>query len=465
MKKSTKILLILFITTLIPLIFLSKSIFMGVVPVDNKLTFNFDTKAIIGLCFLGVNILLGGILFFKFLSILTLDKVLFFTSAPLVLSYGILLFFLAYLNSSENNFAKAIKSLLNISGNNTYNLILWIVILSMTFVLLLFLNYIIICRPVTKVERIVTRLGDGMVREGRLYIGGGKQFSNIEHSLNKINNNYRESEGEFGGENPIVKKGLNKQFLRLFGRSGITELERGNEIKKRVALMGVKLVKSSNKNEETLEENFNIVNSYFNLISPIIRKHGGYIDKYVGDGIVAVFSRNENSIECAHAICKAIDIKNKQHHSLPDILIRISLVYDSVIFGMTNVNDRKMPSIISNTNVLYKLDELCRFMSIKVIFAKSLIDELPLNFRFKYRYVGSVFIDNKNVFLFEDLEVYTKEIKERLFKTKSYFEKAVMQYEKEEYQRALVLFEEALKEFSNDRASYVYYNKAKEKLE
>ena len=39
----------------------------------------------------------------------------------------------------------------------------------------------------------------------------------------------------------------------------------------------------------SLEENFNFINAILNLISPLIRRYNGFVDKYLGDGIMAVF--------------------------------------------------------------------------------------------------------------------------------------------------------------------------------
>lgn len=464
MKKSTKILFILFVVTLIPSLFLGKFIIAGIVPVDNKITFNIDTKAIIGLCLTGVNMIVGTLLFFKFLSSLPLDKVLFFTSIPLVLIYGLLLFFLGYINSLNNDLANAIKSLLNITQNNTYNLILWVIILTLVFVFMLFLNYTLICRPVSKMERVVSRLGDGMVRNGRFNIGGGKQFNKIEHSLNKINNYYKESEGDFSSFYPSGHKKFPKQFYRILGRDGIREIDNGHEVNRKVVLMGIKLTNSTSS-DALSGENFDTINSYFNLMSPTIKKYGGYIDKYMRNKIVAVFAKSVDAIECEHALCRIIDAKNKQQHMYSFVNLRISLVFENVRFSMAELNSKNLPTIISNIDILDKFDELARFMSIRVIFPKSCIDELPLNYRFKYRYVGCVSVSGKEVLLFEDLTVYTKQTREKLFKTKNLFENGILEYENENYKKAGMIFENCLKEFANDNACYVYYNKAKEKAQ
>ena len=462
MKKSTKILLILFIITLIPVLIFSKSIILGIFPVDNKIVFKFDTKAIIGLCFAGINIIIGSILFFKFLNILSLDKVLFFTSAPLVIVYGLLLFFLAYLNSINNDFSKAIKSFLNITPNNTYNLILWVVIISVIFISLLFFNYLLVCRPVSKVERVVSRLGDGIVRNGRFNIGGGKQFNNIEHGLNKINNNYLDEEGSIGQNYQLSAKRLPKQFYRVVGRSGVVELERGKQLRKRVAI--IKISVESNDGAGAFDKDFDVLNSQLNIIAPLVKKYGGYIERYLESGLIVVFGKIENAIECEQMIFKVLE-KKSRHLQNWGVLIRVALDCEVVIFALSNESGKKTPRILSDLSFLDKLGELAKFISVKAIFTKNIIDELPLNYRFKYRYVGNISKKDKDIYLFEDLESYSKDVKEKLFRTKGCFEKGIIEYEKGEYHKASVLFEEALREYSADRASYVYYSKSKDKAE
>lgn len=466
MKKSTKILLIIFIIFFIPSLVMGRYIIMGIKPIDNKLVLDFDVKGIIAIVLSVISSIFGTILYFRFLSSLTVDKVLFFTSVPLLMVYGLILFLLAQLNSLNNDLANSVKNILNITKENTYNSILWAVLVTIIFILLLFFNYFLICKPITKVEKIISRLGDGKVREEKLNIGGGKQFSNIEHGLNKINNNYRQKDNSLKKVSLETKKFVPKQFFKFLGKSNITELELGNQVKKRAITMSVKLLQSKEQNL-SLEENFNILNSYLHLIAPLVRKFGGFIDKYLGDGIIAVFGKSEDGVNCAHAISRAIRIKNRQNKSLPNIIERIGIMSGEVIFGIIGEEERKIPTIVSDvTTSLDKIDRISKFMSINVVFTKSVMDDLPLNYRLNYRYIGSINIEeNKDILIFEDLDVYPRDIVEKLLKTKGVFERGVLAYEKEEYEKAIKGFEDCLKYFSSDRASYIYYNKTKEKIE
>ena len=39
----------------------------------------------------------------------------------------------------------------------------------------------------------------------------------------------------------------------------------------------------------TPEQNFNFINNYLSRVSPVIRAHNGFIDKYIGDAVMALF--------------------------------------------------------------------------------------------------------------------------------------------------------------------------------
>ena len=164
MKKSTKILLALFVLVTIPSLVLGGSILSGIKATDNGFVFDFDTKGIIALALTAISIVLGSILYARFLSTLKLEKLLFFSSIPLIVIYGAIIFLIADLSNIENDFAKSVQTLLNLSTYNAYNTILWAILVTLIFIGILSLNFFIICRPMNRVEKVVSRLGDGKVK-------------------------------------------------------------------------------------------------------------------------------------------------------------------------------------------------------------------------------------------------------------------------------------------------------------
>ncbi|MBQ8908849.1 MAG: hypothetical protein IJY90_00955 [Clostridia bacterium] len=465
MKKSTKILLIIYIIFLIPSLIFGKYLFSALKPTDAGFSYDFNVNSIIALVLNAIATILGTILYFRFINSLAVDKAIFFSSLPLIIVYGVAIFLLAQLPSYKGEVAQSAVSLLNVSAENNYNTILWAILITLIFMLMLFFNFFVLCKPVGRVEKIVDRLGDGKVKEEKIKVGGGKQFHSIEHGLNKINNNYREKDKTLKAFKIESEKYIPKQFFRFLGKNNISQLELGHQVKKQATTMLIKLIGISNGTHMSLEENFQFVNSYVNVVSPLIRKFGGFIDKYLGEGILAVFSSSQDALDCIHAVSRAIFIKNRQAKSLPNVELRASISSGEVSFGVIGDDQRKIPTIVSETaSNLERIDDIAKLIGARVLFSKTVLDSLPLHYKFAYRNVGYISIEQNQIIIFEDLDVYHKDQARSLIKSRSILEKGVMLYSNGDYENALTYFEEALKINSSDKCAYVYFNKCKDKL-
>ena len=457
MKKSTKILLVLFVLVTIPALVLGSSIFAGIQATENGFVFNFDTKGIIAIILSVASVLLGTILYLRFLMSLSLERVLFFSSVPLIVIYGATMFLIAEMSNLNNNLALSVRSVLNLSQENLYNTVLWAILVTLLFIVLLSVNYFFICKPVNKVEKIVSRLGDGKVKENNLQVGGSKQFKNIEHSLNKINNNYKEKDNSLKKAS-LSQKDISRQCVRFFGKSNIEELERGALVSKKATLMVIKL----ESKEKTLESDYKLLDSYLNEIVPVIKRFGGFIIKYLGEGIEIVFQTAEDALDCSLAVSRLVRIKNKS--AINKFKEKISIYSCKPSFKLNE--EKKELDIVSNEQeVLAKMDKIIAFLQVKIIFTKSCLDDLPLRYKFAYRYLGNInFYNGKDILLFEKIDVYPKEVLSKLVKNKGLFERGVICYDNGEYQKALNYFQEYIKNYPEDNAGYIYFNNAKDRV-
>lgn len=459
MKKLTKILLVIFVLATICAIILGRDVFNNIIISNNSITFNPTAKSISGLVLLILSILLGTYLYWKFVLALSFEKMVFFASVPIVLIYGILLFLLAYLSNLDNQYADFIKSLLNINTGSDYNTILWAILISIVFLIILYFNYLILCKPVNKLQHVVLRLGDGNIKDNNVVIGGGRQFKTIEHSLNKINNNYK-TKDRYGKTLALEEKNiLPKQLYKFLGRDGIDIIEREGQVKKRGTIAIIKL--SYDSKMKGLQEQYDLMNAYMNQISPLIKKAGGFIDKFLGDALVAVFARADSALDCCKNILRIVGEKNK--HGRKNIYPGIALHDKDMTFAFVG-EKHSVPTIVSSLEEVNKISEIGRFMKSKLIFSKSILDNLPLHYNIEYRYLGSFTSSDKKIMIFEDISIYPKPVFVNLRKNKNLFEKGVFLYNNKEFEKAVVYFEDALRSFPQDGASYIYFNKAKEKL-
>ena len=464
MKKSTKVLLVFYLISIVPSIIFGRYVFVAFNVKENVFSYDFNLFSILGLVFAALSMVIGTILFIKFINSRAVDKAIFFTTLPSFALYGVIMFCIAQLAYYQNDMSAAVRNVLNISAENNYNTILWAVLVSILFIMILFLNFLLLCRPINRVEKIVSRLGDGRIKEEKIRVGGVKQFENIEHGLNKINNNYKSKDNSLQSMKLEAEKYIPKQFFRFLGKNNIAQLESGQQVSKRATVALVKLCRSKSS-MMTLEENFQYINSYVNLLSPLVRKFGGFIDRYLGEGVLVVFPHCQEALDCLHAMSRAVEIKNRQNKSLPNITLRASLDEGEVVFGVLGEEGRKIPTILSGaSDFLDKFDQIASLIGAKIVFSKMVLDKLPLQYKFVYRFVGSLSQDKQKCLLFEDLEVHPKDQVKLLSKTKGIFERGVLLHEQGQYEKSAFYMEEVLKINSDDRCAYIYFNKSREKV-
>lgn len=469
MRTSTKILIFIALLLAVPNVFLARYLFVAITPTPNGFVFNFTTLAWVALAFQALFGIVSGWLFLRFLRTQRLSNVIFFSTFPLTLAYGAFVVYISSVSTMQGTVSQAVRATMNLStenGTNPNNL-LWIVLASIVYLIALFVIVLFACRPLSKVQKITQTLGDGRMKYDDFKVGGGKQFKEIENSLNKINFNYKEKENKIKQIDLEAQKFIPKQFFKFLGKSSIKQLELGNQIKKSATTLFCDLKSATNISRSlSLEENFNYINSYLKIVAPLVRRFDGFIDKYMGDGVLAVFSRPQEAIECAHAILRAVEVKNKNQKELPAIDARLAVHSGEVIFGIVGDEERKSPTIISDVvNLASKMEEINMYIGTKLLISKTSLNELPENFEFDYRYTGALSLDDGTQLpLFESLQVYPKTKKIKLKKLKNKFENGVRAYNLKDYATAKQCFEEVLHYVADDKPSYVYFNKTTEKM-
>ncbi|MBR4406934.1 MAG: hypothetical protein IKT27_01320 [Clostridia bacterium] len=464
MKTSTKIWSIIFIISTVFAILLAQEVFKGFIW-GQTLTFDFSVWGWVGVVMNVISNVALGVLFFKFLKTQPFNRVLYFSTLPLTLTFFAVSYGLLTINNYDNAPVTYVRQVLNVSQNNINNY-LWLGVAGLIYLLALFLTFHFTCKPLKKVEKAVYRLGNGYVAND-IEIGGSRTFKEIEHSLNKINSNFKEKDNIIQKTNTEYEKFVPKQFLKFLGKNSILELELGNQVKKEVTTMYVDIHNSTNISTTlSLEENFNYINGYLNIVSPIIRKHGGFVDKYLGDGILAVFIKPQNALECSKAIYKIIESQNANTKMQPNLDVYISINTGEVVFGIVGEEERKSPTIISDTvNLVSKMEEFNKYFGSKIIFSKRTLNSLKIDYPLSYRYVGSLTLGDKEYLsLFESLECYSKKKREKLEDTKTMFEQAVRYFNLNKCHQAKDLFEKILKLVRDDKVAYMYFNKCEQSV-
>ncbi len=110
-----------------------------------------------------------------------------------------------------------------------------------------------------------------------------------------------------------------------------------------------------------------LISDYQHVVVPVVRAHGGNIDKFMGDGILASFGAVRASstyaadaLRCTEAILAAARAwaDARKANGLPALGIGIGVAHGSVVFGIIGVEDRLEYTVIGETvNLAAKLEK------------------------------------------------------------------------------------------------------------
>lgn len=134
----------------------------------------------------------------------------------------------------------------------------------------------------------------------------------------------------------------------------------------------------------TATELIGLLGEYQKLLIPIIRKHGGNIDKFMGDGILASFGAVSPSDTYAADVLRAVDdiqiasdawTKERQSKGLVPVGIGAGIAVGDVVFGVIGHEDRLEYTVISETvNLAAKLEKHNKTENAKALTTKAALD-------------------------------------------------------------------------------------------
>jgi adenylate cyclase len=109
---------------------------------------------------------------------------------------------------------------------------------------------------------------------------------------------------------------------------------------------------------ENPEKVVRLLNRYFTAMSEIIFEFGGTLDKYIGDGLMAIFGAptatsddSKNALQCAVAMQKRLLILNKElkEEGLPEVDVGIGLHTGEATIGYIGSEKRSEYTAIGDT--------------------------------------------------------------------------------------------------------------------
>ena len=212
------------------------------------------------------------------------------------------------------------------------------------------------------------------------------------------------------------------------------------------------------------EENMESMKSFLSNVIPLIREGDGFADKYISDGLMALFPGSpDKALKTAVKLQGAVKDFNRQRHreGHPRLSLGIGLHSGGLLVGSLGSPEKAETSIISDTvNIARSMEKLSTEYGASIIISGNLYESLEKPDDFETRKLGTTVIKGKRspISFHEVLEGLPESLKEIKVKTKPLFEEGLMNYDIMRYEEASALFKRVLESNPDDRAASIYLN-------
>lgn len=251
-------------------------------------------------------------------------------------------------------------------------------------------------------------------------------------------------------------------FLELLNKDSIIDLKLGDHIQQEMTVLFAD-IRSFTALSETMtpKENFDFVNAFLHRVGPVIRTHGGIIDKYIGDAVMALFPNSpDNAIKAAINMQRKVTEYNKQRHKkgFKPIAIGIGLHTGNLILGIVGEAERMNSTVIADAvNLASHLERATKYYGAGVLVSEHTIKRLKNPNLFKIRFLDKVQVKGKqqSVNIYQIIDKF-----DTIFSCPTInltlWQTAVELYFDQKLSEALPLFQDILQQNPNDCSAKLY---------
>jgi len=259
-----------------------------------------------------------------------------------------------------------------------------------------------------------------------------------------------------------------RQFLDFLGKKSYVDIKLGDQVQKDMTVLFTDIRSFTEISEQmTPKENFDFINYYLGYMEPVIRNNNGFIDKFIGDSIMALFSYNaEDAINASIEMRIKLSQFNQvmDQFGKPAINSGIGIHSGSLMLGVVGGEGRMAGTVISDAvNLASRLEGLTKIYGSAIIISQDTLIKLNDPTQYNYRFLDIVKVKGKKeaVYIFEVIDGDSDDIKQLKLKTKEQFAEGINNYKLRKFNEALKSFKYVHDLNNHDKTAELYISRCK----
>jgi adenylate cyclase len=259
------------------------------------------------------------------------------------------------------------------------------------------------------------------------------------------------------------------QFLNLLGYESIIDVNLGDQVQEVMSVLFADIRDFTTLSETmTPQENFNFINAYLSRMEPAITSNNGFIDKYIGDAIMALFSDfADDAVKAGIAMLNILTNYNEDRQRVGYVPIQIGIGINSgsLMLGTVGGKSRMDSTVISDAvNLASRIEGLTKYYSVPLLISHQTLERLRNPADYAIRIVDKVQVKGKSqyVVVYEVFDADPAEIRSAKLENLPVYTEAMSLCERKQFREAGKLFEECLRTNPSDQVARIYLKRCRD---
>jgi class 3 adenylate cyclase len=323
---------------------------------------------------------------------------------------------------------------------------------------------------IVTLDRVVRRFGENRLDE-RAHVRSRDEVGRLGRSFNLMAETIQRYSAQLEALLGAYGRFVPHDFLRFLEKESVLDVKLGDQIQREMAVLFSDIRSFTQLSEKmTPKENFNFLNSYLSRVGPEIRSHKGFIDKYIGDAIMALFpDSTDDAVQAAIAMIGKLVEYNEHRASTgyEPISVGIGIHSGKIMLGTLGEHERMDGSVIADAvNLASRLQGLTRIYGGSILITGQALGQLADPDAYGHRFIDRVRVKGRKetVQIHELFEADPEALREAKQRTMEGLREAITAYYGRDIKGALARFIALKRESPRDRILDIYIVRCKRLL-
>lgn len=250
--------------------------------------------------------------------------------------------------------------------------------------------------PLFTLRREAGAMAEGDLEQPIANVGRRDEIGQLARSFTAMRDAVRATITDLKETNLSIERFVPRAFLAKIDRPNIRSVALGDNKRQDMTILFADIRNFTTLSEGmSPDDNFAFINAYLAEMGPVITQHGGFIDKYIGDAIMALFEKADDGVRAGLAMLAILERFNarRQAAGAEPIVIGIGLNTGSLMMGTIGERHRMDGTVISDAvNLAARLESLTKDYRVPLLVSQFTVDRLDDPEAFALRPIDTVVV-------------------------------------------------------------------------